>query len=125
MQTTTSELLREWRDWSRALRQGIATDLERAELIRSELRVRGVLLEEDMGGGSLANQVVGQEVRQGEAEPDDLAADAILEQARELQALANRIYAHATARLRASRRLTVLTGLFLLAAIAALIGGWP
>jgi hypothetical protein len=70
MQTTTSELLREWRDWSRALRQGIATDLERAELIRSELRVRGVLLEEDMGGGSLANQVVGQEVRQGEAEPD-------------------------------------------------------
>ncbi len=67
------------------------------------------------------------ELKRGQrvAEPDDLAADAILEQARELQALANRIYAHATARLRASRRLTVLTGLFLLAAIAALIGGWP
>lgn len=46
VQTDTSELLREWRDWMRAMRQGVVTDQERAELVRSELRVRGVITDE-------------------------------------------------------------------------------
>ncbi len=47
MQTDTSELLREWRDWMRGLRQeGVIADRERAELVRSELCVRGVIMDE-------------------------------------------------------------------------------
>lgn len=48
VQTPTTELLREWRDWLRAVRQEVVTDLERAELVRSELWVRGVITDERM-----------------------------------------------------------------------------
>ncbi len=52
VQTPTTELLREWRDWLRAVRQEVVTDLERAELVRSELWVRGVIMDERMEKGA-------------------------------------------------------------------------
>lgn len=58
VQTPTTELLREWRDWLRAVRQEVVTDLERAELVRSELWVRGVIADERMekeGGAASSN----------------------------------------------------------------------
>ena len=42
-QVNTSDLLREWRDWMRALRQGTSEPSERVEMVCSELRLRGVL----------------------------------------------------------------------------------
>lgn len=42
----TVELLREWRDWMRAFRQGLGHDVERVELVGSELRLRGVIEQE-------------------------------------------------------------------------------
>jgi hypothetical protein len=43
----TVELLREWRDWMRAFRQGLGHDPERVELVGSELRLRGVIEKEE------------------------------------------------------------------------------
>ena len=45
----TAELLREWRDWMRALRQGLGYDAERVEFVGSELRLRGVIEKEEHG----------------------------------------------------------------------------
>lgn len=52
VQTPTTELLREWRDWLRAVRQEVVTDVERAELVRSELWVRGVIMDERVENGA-------------------------------------------------------------------------
>lgn len=71
IQTPTTELLREWRDWLRAMRQGVVTDLERAELIRSELWVRGLIEDERVekeGGSSMAEtRVLKQQNEAGDA----------------------------------------------------------
>lgn len=47
-QRDTAELLHEWRDWLRALRQGREVDEQRLELLRSELRGRGALSETEV-----------------------------------------------------------------------------
>ncbi len=64
VQADTSALLREWRDWMRALRQGMVTDIERAELLRSELRVRGVIMDEEVRVTPNTSQVVSESITQ-------------------------------------------------------------
>lgn len=44
----TVELLREWRDWMRALRRGLGYDAARVELVGSELRLRGVIAQDEI-----------------------------------------------------------------------------
>lgn len=53
----TADLLHEWRDWMRSMRvldqavqSGDAAERERIEMVRSELRVRGVVDEQDGAG---------------------------------------------------------------------------